>query len=183
MIKHNVSPNQIYFLDCCRDKIRPSAIITYEAEFLICQMKQLISPQGILLPKGKLVLEEWETFLVKTKKKVVTDVLGPNAIENVKRYREMFPTGRFPSKSLARQNPEDLKKKFIWFFQTYPEYDWKLIFDATHYYLYVKELADYQYAVTSSYFISKTDKYTKEVTSALADYCQELLDNPDLKNH
>jgi hypothetical protein len=34
--------------------------------------------------------------------------------------------------------------------------------------------------VTSSYFIKKTNPVTKETTSKLADYCQELLDNPDI---
>jgi len=33
--------------------------------------------------------------------------------------------------------------------------------------------------VTSSYFIKKTDPISKETRSKLADFCQELLDNPD----
>ena len=36
--------------------------------------------------------------------------------------------------------------------------------------------------VTSSYFIKKTNPQSKEVTSKLADYCQEILDNPSILN-
>jgi hypothetical protein len=36
--------------------------------------------------------------------------------------------------------------------------------------------------VSSSYFIKKTNPQTKEVSSKLADYCQEILDNPNMLN-
>jgi hypothetical protein len=36
--------------------------------------------------------------------------------------------------------------------------------------------------VTSSYFIKKTNPQTKETTSKLADYCQQILDNPEILN-
>jgi hypothetical protein len=39
---------------------------------------------------------------------------------------------------------------------------------------------EYQYAVTSLYFIKKTDAKSKETKSMLADICQEILDNPKL---
>jgi hypothetical protein len=178
-----VSPNQVYFLHCCKNKIIPTKIINIEGESLVCQQKGLITKDGLILPKGVEILNDFEAYIIKSKKKLDSEVLGPNGAEKVKKYREMFPEGRFPSKELARQNVEELKTKFVWFFQTFPEYTWDLVFDATDYYLYVKGLVDYQYAVTSSYFIKKTDKYSKEIKSVLADYCQELLDNPDLKNH
>jgi hypothetical protein len=149
---------------------------------LVCQAKGLITESGELTPKGIAILEEFETYLVKTKKKVASEVLGANFIETVNKYREIFPAKRLPSGELARQSVQELKDKFIWFFKTFPEYDWDLVLDAADYYIYVKSKQDFQYTITSSYFIKKTDPRTKETRSVLADYCQQLLDDPELKN-
>jgi hypothetical protein len=106
--------------------------------------------------------------------------LGAEFSNKIKEYREIFPSKRLPSGQLARQSTEELKQKFIWFFKTYPEYDWDLVLDAADYYNAVFEKKGYMYMVTSSYFIKKTDPITKEVSSKLADYCQEILDNPKI---
>ena len=170
----------MYILDCCHSKIRPNNIVQIDAEYSICQAKGFIDDKGGLTPLGLKVLNEWETYLVKRKKKIAEDVLGPDVLERVKEYREAWPAKRLPSGELARQSVNELKDKFIWFFKTYPEYDWDLVLDATDYYNIVYERKNYQYMVTSSYFIKKTNPVTKETTSKLADYCQELLDNPDI---
>lgn len=122
-------------------------------------------------------------LLVKTKKKATSEILGQDHIEKVNKYKNMFPVGRLPSGELARQTTKELTDKFVWFFNTYPEFNWVTVFDATHYYLHLKKLVEYQYTITSSYFIRKTDPRSREIKSTLANYCQELLDNPDLKNH
>jgi hypothetical protein len=181
LIKWNVSPNQIYLLDCCRDKIQPSKIINEEGERLVCQAKQLLDEHGNLTNKGATILNEYETFMVKTKKKVASEVLGPDMNERIKEYREIWPSKRLPHGQLARQSNQELKDKFVWFFKTYPEYDWDLVLDATDYYNEVFKKKDYLYMATSSNFIKKTES-TKEVSSKLADYCQEILDNPKILN-
>jgi hypothetical protein len=182
LIKWNISPNQIYFLDCCRDKIKP-VIINQDAERIVCESKGLIDADGNLTNKGANILNEFETFLVKTKKKVTSAVLGENSIDKINEYREIWPSKRLPSGELARQSTQELKDKFVWFFKTYPEYDWDLVLDATDYYNDVFKKKNYQYMATSSYFIKKTNTTTKEVTSKLADYCQEIIDNPKLLNN
>ena len=93
----------------------------------------------MLLPLGLTALNDFETFIVKAKKKVVNDVLGEDYIEKVNRYKNMFPVGRLPSGELARQATKELTDKFAWFFTTYPEFDWTTVFDATHYYLHLKK--------------------------------------------
>lgn len=181
LIKWNLSPNQIYFLDCCREKIIPSkALINPDAERMIAQHKGLIDDEGKLTNKAAIILNEFETYLVKTKKKVASEVLGADMNERIKEYREIWPSKRLPSGELARQNMQELKDKFVWFFKTYPEYDWDLVLDATDYYNEVFRKKNYLYMATSSYFIKKTNPTTKEVSSKLADYCQEILDNPKL---
>jgi hypothetical protein len=179
-IKYKITPNQLYFLDCCREKIKPTTIINSDAEASICKVKGFIDEEGNITNLGAVILNEFETYLVKTKKKVTKEVLGEDFLDKVKEYREAFPAKRLPSGELARQSVQELKDKFVWFFKTYPEYDWNLVLDATDYYNIVYERKRYQYMVTSSYFIKKTNTQTKETTSKLADYCQELLDNPKI---
>ena len=182
LIKWNLSPNQIYYLDCCRHKIRVSNIINQDAEALICQAKELIDENNNLTNKGALILDEFETYLVKTKKKVVNQVLGADFNDKIKEYREIFPAKRLPNGQLARQSVQELKDKFVWFFKTYPEYDWDLVLDATDYYNEVFRRKNYLYMATSSNFVKKTE-ITKEVSSKLADYCQQIIDNPDILNN
>jgi hypothetical protein len=179
-IQWKLSPNQIYLLDCYRSKIKPTSIINEEEELKICKERGLIDEKSNLTNAGAAILNQFETFLVKTKKKVTKEVLGENFLEKVKEYREVFPSQRLPSGELARQSITELKEKFVWFFKTYPEFDWDLIWDATNYYNQVYKRKNYMYMVTSSYFIKKTNPQTKEVTSKLADYCQQILDNPKI---
>ena len=180
LIKNNLNPNQVYFLDCCRQKIKPTGIINVEAEALICQSKGLIDAEGKLSHVAQNILNEFETYLVKTKKKVATEVLGDNFLDRIKEYRELFPAIKLPSGELARQSVQELKDKFIWFFKTYPEYDWDLVLDATDSYIFHKRKVTSSFMVTSRYFIQKTDLKTKLSRSILADYCQMILDNPDI---
>jgi len=181
LIKWNVSPNQIYFLDCCREKIVPSkALINVDAERMLAQHKGLIDESGGLTNKAAVILNEFETYLVKTKKKVTAAVLGEDFNQKITEYREAFPAKRLPSGELARQSVQELKDKFVWFFKTYPEYDWDLILDATDYYNEAFRKKNYMYMATSSYFIKKHNPQTKEVSSKLADYCQQIIDNPKL---
>lgn len=180
LIRHSITPNQLYFLDCCRYKIKPDSMINSAAESSIAISRGYLTEDGKLTNKAMQVLEEFETYLVKTKKKVATSVLGENFIEKINEYRELFPKERLPSGELARQNVQELKDKFIWFFKTYTNYDWDLVLDATDYYIYSKEKDNYMYMATSSYFIQKTDNRTKVSKSLLADYCQILIDNPEI---
>lgn len=174
LIKYNVSPNQIYFLDCCRSRIKPTNIINPDAEANICRAKGYINEQGQLTEKALVVLDGFETFLVKTKKKVTTEVLGDGFLEKIKYYRELFPRGTLPSGAVSKQTVEQLKKKFIDFFKIYPNYEWPLIHIATEYYIFEKEKVNFDFMKNSGYFIDKFG------TSELANYCDLLLDSPEI---
>jgi hypothetical protein len=170
----------MYILDCCFSKIKPTNIVEANLEYTLCQAKGLIDLKGDLTPLGLQIINEWETYLVKRKKKITKEVLGEDFVDKVKEYREAWPSKRLPSGELARQSVKELQDKFVWFFKTYPDYDWNLVLDATDYYNLIYEKKNHMYMVTSSYFIKKTNPVTKETTSKLADTCQELLDNPDI---
>ena len=182
-LKWNLSPNLTYFLDCCKDNIIPSkTLINPDAERLIAEQKGLINAEGKLTEKAFTILDELDTYIVKTKKKVASEVLGTDMNQRINEYRNIWPSKRLPSGELARQSVNELKDKFVWFFKTHPEYDWDLVLDATDYYNEVFKRKNYLYMATSSYFIKKTNPVTKETMSKLADYCQQIIDNPDLLN-
>jgi hypothetical protein len=179
LIKKDVSPNLVYYLDCCRNKIKPNAIINVNAESIVAKSKGFMDESNNLTDKAVELLDDFETFLVKTKKKVTSDVLGDDFSTKIDEYKNIFPAGLLPSKQPARQTKQELKDKFIWFFKTYPEFDWTTVLDATDYYVheYAQKPKPYEFMATSSYFIKKTDKVGL-VTSHLASYCQMIKDNP-----
>jgi hypothetical protein len=157
-------------------------LINPDAERIMAEKKGLITAEGKLTEKALTILDELETYIVKTKKKVASEVLGTDMNERINEYRNIWPSKRLPSGELARQSVNELKDKFVWFFKTYPEYDWDLVLDATDYYNEVFKRKNYLYMATSSYFIKKTNPVTKETMSKLADYCQQIIDNPNLLN-
>ena len=79
-------------------KIKPTSIINAEAEKMVCVSKGFIDDQGNLTSKAMVVINDFETYLVKTKKQTTELVLGADSIEKVKTYRELFPAIRLPSK-------------------------------------------------------------------------------------
>lgn len=176
--KYNVTPNQAFFLDCCRYKIKAGPLINDEAEAFIARSRGFLNEQNVLTQDAMNILEELETLTVKTKKKVATEVLGDQYLKNIDTYREFFPPIRLKSTKLARQSVKELKDRFVWFFKTYPEYSWDLVLDAAKYYCILMERESYNYMICSSYFIQKTDNFSKSSKSELADYCQLILDNP-----
>jgi hypothetical protein len=174
--KYSISPNQLYYLDSCREKIVPSQVINTEAQRVVCEQRGWMTPDGKLTEGALYILDEFETFLKKTKSRITKEILGDDFIKNVNEYREMFPANRLPSKELGRQMPTELTKKFVEFFKKYPQYDWELVLDATDYYVNYYKKLDYKFMATSSYFILKND------TSKLADTCQAILDDPKILN-
>ena len=180
LIKYNISPNQLYFLDCCRSKIKPTHLINEDEEYQTAKERGHLDNDNNLSHGALFILDEFESLLVKTKKKIASQVLGTDAVVNINIYREMFPAKRINKVGLLRQTVQELKDKFIWFFKTYPEFSWELVLDATHYYVYIKEKENMEYITTSSYFIQRTDTYTKTNRSLLADYCQMIVDNPEI---
>lgn len=181
LIKNNVSPNLIYFLDCCRCKIKPTSIINADAERIIAHSKGFLNEEGILTAKALAVLEDFETFLVKTKKKVTTEVLGDNFLDKIKLYRNLFPTGILPTGAVAKSTVQEVKDKFVWFFKKYPEFDWDIVLEATNYYMYLKNNPENKkYMMNASAFIQKTDTISKTIKSTLAEFCQMIVDDPDV---
>ena len=177
-----MSPNQLYFLDCCRHKIKPTSIINEDAERIVAQKRGHLDQNGNLDPGAIFILDEFESLLAKTKKIVASQVLGTESAKYIEEYREIFPAKRLPRVGLLRQTPQELKEKFVWFFKTYPQFNWETVLNATDYYMHTKMQENMEYMTTSSYFIQRTDTFSKSCRSLLADYCQMIVDNPEILN-
>lgn len=175
--KHNISPNLLYFLLCCRGKTFPIKSIDEFEERKKALLYDYINLSGNITSKGKHILNDFDKLFKSKPKKTDEEILGNNFQENIKIYREMFPPNRMEKVGLLRQSEQELKSKFLWFFKTYPQFDWETILDATDYYIYNKEKENYEFITTSSYFIQRTDIHSKISRSLLADYCQLILDN------
>jgi len=139
-----------------------------------------LDKEGKLTDKAIAVLDSMEAEVKNKKGRNIQDILGPDYLDKIKEYREYFPGQRLSHGELARQSVNELKEKFVWFFKTYTDYDWDIVLDAAKYYTIIKEREGYQYMTTSAYFIKKTDPRTKDTTSKLADFCQLILDNPEV---
>lgn len=180
--KHNISPNQLYFLDSCKEKIVPAKVINVEQEKLTSIARGWLKDNEPT-KAGLDILAEFEGLVIKKKQKTTKQLLGEDYLKRIKEYRELFPKGTLPSGAAAKQSVTELTTKFVHFFNDNPEYNWDIILDATEYYLYTKALVNYEYTVTSSYFIRKTNPVTKEIESKLADYCQMIVDDPKLLDY
>lgn len=173
-------PNQLFFLDCCRHNISPGKLINADAERMVAQACGYLDHAGALTQKAIDILNSMETEVKAKKTKNIQDILGEDYLDKIKEYREYFPGQRLSHGELARQSVNELKEKFVWFFKTYTDYDWDIVLDAAKYYTILKERENFQYMTTSAYFIKKTDPKTKETSSKLADFCQLIMDSPDV---
>jgi hypothetical protein len=66
----------------------------------------------------------------------------------------------------------------MWFFETYPEYNWEMILDVTKKYVEITSENDVRYLQSSKYFIKKQDK-NLEITSTLASLCWNVVEGND----
>jgi hypothetical protein len=139
-----------------------------------------LDSNGALTEKAIIILDSMESDGKEKKTKNVASILGADYLDKIKEYREYFPGQRLSHGELARQSVNELKEKFIWFFKIYTDYDWDIVLDAAKYYTIIKERENFQFMTTSAYFIKKTDPRTKDTTSRLADFCQLILENPDV---
>ena len=100
--------------------------------------------------------------------------MGKDFLDKINEYRNIFPAGKLPSGKPARVNVRSLETNFRWFFEEY-SHDWDTIIKATKMYVNQYEENDFNYMMTSQYFIAKQDKH-KVKTSTLADYCDMIID-------
>jgi len=124
--------------------------------------------------KGRDIINKYNAYFTKAKKKTNIHIMGKEYIEFVEEYRELFPAGKLPHGKPARVNVKTLINNFRWFFENY-DYTWDEVIAATKRYVNEYSKKDYLYMQTSQYFISKADQ-SKVKQSQLADYCDMIRD-------
>ena len=177
IIKDKLTPNQLLLLYAIHNNTSIPSINPHleikgltENEYVIYKPNENVT----ITKKGKKLLEKYDAYFNKAKKKTNISLMGKAYTDKVDEYRELFPTGKLPHGKPARVNVKTLINNFRWFFNTY-DYTWDEVIEATRRYINEYAQKDYLYMQTSQYFISKEDK-AKVKQSQLADYCDMIRD-------
>ncbi len=180
ILKNNITPNQCLLLYSLKEGIRPSIYIEQDMVNLI---NQGFYKSPNITDHGKKLMRSLDNYFIKAKKKTAADIMGKDYLENVKKYRETFPTGKLPSGVPARNNVKILTENFRWFFDEF-DYTWDEVHKAVNIYIAQYRAVDWEYMQNSQYLIAKQDKH-KVKTSKLADYCDMARDGiePDENFH
>jgi hypothetical protein len=164
---YGISMNQFYILSCIQESVEPLKInLQLEKRHLFADGWLTIDSQ--LTEKSKILITEIEQAL-NTKKisRSLSKLMGDSYMENIIKYRKMFPKRVLPSGKAAWSSPVNLEQVFTWFFKKY-KYDWLTIFKATQMYLEKQNRENWKYCRTSQYFVKKDD------SSDLADMCEVI---------
>lgn len=173
--KYKITPNQWFLISYLKAGIQPK-LINAKAEAYICQQQGLLDEHYKCTAKAEQILNDTDSLFKKVKARLSAELMGDNYMEQVKSYHEKFPMGKHPEMNYRyRTTVKELADKFAWFFQTYPEYDWQTVMDATNVYLWEMSRNKHLSTSTDSNFIRKTDQVTRSVKSKLSDYCELLL--------
>jgi hypothetical protein len=164
--KAGLSPNQFYVLYCIVNDIEAKHV-NIHLEIRSLKHLNLLDDKSNVTPKGLETLQSiGESTPAKTKTKKIVKV----DLEQVEKYRELWPNCKIPtSGKYARSDKKNLTKAFTWFLTEY-DYSWDTILKATAMYVDEYEAKNWAYMRTSQYFIKKSDA-DKSVNSDLANYC------------
>lgn len=176
LIRYQITPNQFYLLYHFKNHVHPP-LINVDSELMFCKHGGWVTSDNKLTNKAETLLADAEIMFKKIKTKVSVDVLGDNYMDNVKAFRELFPIKSAIGNRTLRSSPEELKERFIWFFNKYPNYTWETVLKATKYYIEQNEHSEY--ISTAGYYISKQEKGSNLMVSKLANDCQAVLDGLD----
>lgn len=177
---HQLSYNQLMLLQLILMKVRAGNLLpnqNVEAVHLI--KKGYLDTEYHLTTKGRSLLKE-ANRLFKTSAKDRKLIEDPEFLENVRKFRELFPNCKAGGNKPARSNIETLKQKFIEFFDQYPDYQekWDLILLATARYVESWEDRGYDYMTTSKYFILKNKNKESELLDEI-DRLQDEANEPE----
>jgi len=151
-------------------------------EGYVAQHKKENKTSYTVTTSGRGIIRKYDNYFVRAKKKTNIQLMGKDFADKLENYRNVFPPGKLPSGTPARQNIRSLETAFRWFFECY-DFTWEEIIKASRMYVNEFEDKEYLYMKNSQYFISKQDK-NKIKHSDLADYCDMIRDGIiDQPNH
>ena len=179
LISKKLTPNAFYVLHCIKNKIVPHKFVNKSLEINRLKEGEWLKDDLELTSKSIIFIDEINSYFKKSKKKTSLSLMGDDFIDNIKAYNQLFPNKKLPSGKYARVNFKNLENPFRWFFETY-DYNWKVILNASDKYVKDFEIRNYEYMRTSQYFIRKQNNTDKSWESELANYCELVMNNPDV---
>lgn len=160
--KHSITPNELSVLYSISIKHRVMENIKRDVvlrDMIIKELIHLKDGSAILTTKGRSILDQANAlFLKRFAKRDLTK--EPDFIENVTKYREMWPKASLTiqGKKYPLRSPEkEITQSFNKFFTDYPDTEWAVIFQVTHKYI-KKHADDTNYMMVAKNFVYKTDK-------------------------
>ena len=182
LLKNKINPNEFYVLYNIKHKIKTGKIVNLSLELTRLKNNKWLKDDNKLSDKAIMLIQNIESFFKVQKKKTSVTLMGPEFIEKIKEYSEIFPKFKLPSGKYARTNIKTLEGTFKWFFNNF-DYEWETILKAAKSYVEEYEMNNYKYMRTSQYFVRKQNQ-DKTYDSELADYCEAVINGIDQqKNH
>jgi len=182
LLKNKINPNEFYVLYNIKHKIKTGKIVNLSLELARLKNDKWLKDDNKLSDKAIMLIQNVESFFKVQKKKTSVALMGPEFIEKMKEYSEIFPKFKLPSGKYARTNIKTLEGTFKWFFNNF-DYEWETILKAAKSYVEEYEMNNYKYMRTSQYFVRKQNQ-DKTYDSELADYCEAVISGIDQqKNH
>lgn len=181
LASQGLTPNGYYVLHATYNKYYHEKFVNIRTEQHRLAMTEFLYEKDdnyTLTDKAITTIKTAEKLLVEVTKKIKKVPYG-TWIDEINQFNNMFPKGKRDGSTIAyRTNPKELHERFCWFFESYPEYTWELVLNATKKYVEVCTENDVKYLQTSKYFIKKQDK-NLEITSTLASLCWNIVEGND----
>lgn len=181
LASQGLTPNGYYVLHATYNKYYHEKFVNIRTEQHRLAMTDFLYEKDdnyTLTDKAITTIKTAEKLLVEVTKKIKKVPYG-TWTDEINQFNNMFPKGKRDGSTIAyRTNPKELHERFCWFFETYPEYTWELVLNATKKYVEVCTENDVKYLQTSKYFIKKQDK-NLEITSTLASLCWNIVEGND----
>jgi len=177
IFSNGLTPNSFYILICIKEKIVPDKSVNKELECSRLKADNWLTQTLQLTDKSIIFITEIDGYFKKSKKKTSKSLMGPDFMDRIKDYVEVFPNKKLPSGKYARVPAKNLENAFRWFFENF-DYDWQTIYKATDRYVTEYEGRQYAYMRNSQYFLRKQN-LDKSFESELANYCEYIQSNPD----
>ena len=181
LVTHGVTPNGYYVLHATKNGYYHDKYVNIRTEqhrLTLSEHLEEVGNEYRLTTKAEELLKAVDKLTIKESKKIKKVPYG-TWNDEITQFNNLFPKGRRDNSTVAyRTNPKELHERFVWFFDTYPEYNWEMVLDVTRKYVDVVSENDVKFLQTSKYFIKKQDK-NLEITSTLASLCWNVIEGND----
>lgn len=181
LVSHGLTPNGYYVLHATKNGYYHDKYVNIRTEQHRLSLTGFLDEDGdkyTLTSKAFDVLKNSEKLMIEVSKKIKKVPYG-TWTDEINEFNNLFPKGKRDGSTIAyRTNPKELHERFCWFFETYPEYNWEMVLNASRKYVQVVSENDVKFLQTSKYFIKKQDK-NLEITSTLASLCWNIVEGND----